>query len=522
MSAVRLPLQIGTTSLWSLARAAGALVPSLIVLAAGGLSLAGYGGGWVTYLLTGLVMLAYTSVHAIRAWRTRPSDAVLDQAGLRLEGGSQSGLQLAWTDIDPEQTRAETSREAHWTARGMLSLIFALWLLNKAEVHEADRVPVRRLQLVARDGRTWDLAEADRPAEAESVDALLGSIHAKLLPSSPRAAPTHHEVIECPRCGAPVPPADTEAVECRYCSSSTAMPAAVRERLSAHRAMATSRVRVTQLVDRLLRQPTARWTSAVLWAAAVACLVSWAGVLVGLWIRGPTRVGIFEVSWAMSAGLCATVAVFIVARAALANRRALHLLASGFGARPPRDPSEAYSCRRCAGPLPATESLVVQCVYCDADNLLGTDLRHEVEPTEAHQWNLEQVLRSRRKERLGWLLGSLGALALVALSGLMAMTAVEEARQFEAVRLECQGGSASACYSLAVDYERGNSVTENLDLAFEAYQRSCELGHGEACSEVGDWYYTGRGEVFEDEEQAEAYRIRACKLGFEEACQRRY
>ena len=49
----------------------------------------------------------------------------LDGSGLRLEGGTQSGLTLAWDQIDPEKTRTETTRESRFTVRWLLFALFA-------------------------------------------------------------------------------------------------------------------------------------------------------------------------------------------------------------------------------------------------------------------------------------------------------------------------------------------------------------------------------------------------------------
>lgn len=515
---VRLPLQIGTSSLWSLARSVGMFFPSLVVLTAAGLSLAGYGGGWVTLGIVGALMLVYSIVQASRAWRTRPSDAVLDESGLRLEGGAHAGLQIGWKEIDGAKTRAETTREARVTVRVVLSTILGALLADKASPHETDRVPVRRLHLVSKDGRSWDLAEAELAAEAESLDALLGSIRSKLRPPEKRARAASQEVIVCGSCGAPAPPVDSDHVACRYCGAGVGMPDAVRERLRAHRAMQASRAQVTRVVEKLLRQPRAGWASIVLVIAGVFCSMAWLAVVLGLLVLGPTSAGIFEVSWSLAGGLFATAAFFIMARAALANRRALHLLASSFGARPPRDDSGVHSCRRCSAPLPASESLVVQCAYCSADNLLGLDLRHEVEPTQAHRWDLEKVLQTRRTEQLVWVLACFGACLLVALSVIMAIVSVVTAQEFEAERQRCEGGDAQACYSLGVDYELGISGAQNQQRAFDAYQKSCELGHAEACAELSGWYLLGQGEVPEDQHKGVALLERACELDHAESC----
>ena len=67
MSAVRLPLQVGTTSLWAVARAAATLAPGLL------LGAVGTAEGELVMLGIGVVVAGYGIAQLPRAWRTRAS-----------------------------------------------------------------------------------------------------------------------------------------------------------------------------------------------------------------------------------------------------------------------------------------------------------------------------------------------------------------------------------------------------------------------------------------------------------------
>jgi hypothetical protein len=82
---------------------------------------------------------------------------------------------------------------------------------------------------------------------------------------------------------------------------------------------------------------------------------------------------------------------------------------------------DGYACRSCGAPL-ATRSdrLVVPCVYCGSDNVLGIDLRRDVAPAARQVATLEDALRARSRERaLAWVAWSLGLLGLAGAAGLL-------------------------------------------------------------------------------------------------------
>ena len=107
LSAIRLPLQIGTSALWSLARTS-MFCPGLVLVAVGlwvawelrdSGEAAGIGLG---ISVAGGALIAFAYFHYKHLLAERPSDVVLDMNGLRIEGGRRDGLA---DSIGPTSTR---------------------------------------------------------------------------------------------------------------------------------------------------------------------------------------------------------------------------------------------------------------------------------------------------------------------------------------------------------------------------------------------------------------------------------
>ncbi|MBW2528190.1 MAG: sel1 repeat family protein [Deltaproteobacteria bacterium] len=505
-----------------MARAAATLVPALVLLLGAVLALLEEVNGAAIFGgVLGAYFLVYAIAHILRAWRTRASDALLSHEGIRFEGGAQDGIALSWESIDAEGTQASTVEEARLTMRKIFGDLFFLiassMLANKLELAPEDKVPVRRLVLKSRDGRAWQLAEAEHPAEQRSLDALVGSVRAKLgaAAEEPRDAP--EQVLGCDHCGAPLTPTAAESATCRFCGSVTAMPGELRQRVHAHGAVEQSQKRSEPIIAKLLAQPGARRANVILLLAAVASSVVWVPVVFGLLLPGVTNAGVFEVGWTLVSGSLAVLSVFILARAGLARRRALRLLTSSFGARAPRSAQEGYGCRRCGAPLPDATGLVAKCAYCEADNLLGLDFRSEVEPTQEHELSLTEALEARKRERTTWLFASMGAFVIAGIGGVMAAATISMSLEHAEQVRRCEAGKADACLEVARDFSLGMSVAEDEDQAYEYEKRACKLGNGEACHDLSERFRWGWA-VAEDPDTALEYRQRSCKLGYEKAC----
>ena len=514
MASVRLPSQVGTSSLWSLARVAFALAPGVVFSVAGVT-----GEGRSLWLVPGLFLVVYALLQVRHAWRSRPSDALIDEHGVRFEGGRQHGAQFAFSDLDASGTTVETVREPRLTFELVLAFVVFRLLSSDRESMPDTRVPVRRLTLAPRDGRRLQLAEAEHPDEQRSLDALFGTLQAKIasLADAPPALHGPAHVLSCAGCGAPLSIPESEQVCCRHCGRWTPVPVELRERVQAKAHVKRAHGDIEANVRALLSQPGARFASFILLLALVFCGVGWLVVLGGLALTGLGDIGGFDVGWALFAGVAWSLFALLLARGAFAKRRALTLLASAFGARAPAAPGQPSACRCCGAGLAETQSLVSVCGYCGADNVLGIDLRPAVRPLREHALGLEALLTQRRREVRNALLGAAGSFVALGVAALMTVISVSVALEFAQVKRDCRANQARACRELGTDYSLGISGSEDDDKALEAWERGCELGDAEACYSAGralDWGI----DVPEDKERGAALIEKACKLGHAEAC----
>jgi hypothetical protein len=470
---IRLPLQIGTSALWSLARTSVAF-PGLVIVVLGlwlsweivrdgsggdngdgakiGLAIAAAGG----------VLVGFAYIHFRRLLAERPSDVLLDEKGLRVEGGIRDGLVLAWADIDRGRCRIATTEEERVTTwRLILNLpLIAVSLFggDDATVGLQQKVRVHRL-FVARDGEPNEMlvAEADVEVEHLSLATLLRTIRSSRwhprsapMPTPSPAAPAQtaqspkrggkrkrskHEdrtvertvdrtsdrpaAIVCATCGAVVAPSADESATCRSCSATVRIPDDVRRRVEAASALDSARRSGMTRIERLLAtQPSARFARANMWAAAIPIAVAWplAGALVlhnvHLGMITPGRIAALALL-----PLLLMMGAFLLARGRLTDRFALHAVIIGFGAREPPRPGEPYRCRSCGASLPeATTTPVVHCVYCDKSNVLGLDLTGEAAEASDEHRHLEDAFADREKERVRWRLAGVAALAMIVAS----------------------------------------------------------------------------------------------------------
>lgn len=521
-ASIRLPLQVGSTSSWALLRAALTLGPGAVLLAWGArLYRADETSGAMLALLPGAFLVLYAVQQGVRAWQARPSDALLTEQGVRFEGGRMGGVALAWAELDAEHTLAEDAKELRLSLTRVLEnaafLFFSTLLANSPELAPEQRLPVRRLRLRAKGGREWLAAVAEKVGEQRSLDALVGSLRAKLgvEPKVEVAAPVG--VLTCASCRAPLAPGEAATVTCPFCGQVTPVPAELQQRHHAQRALAQSRAATEQLVETLLEQPGATKASASLGLTALGLVVAWAVALGPLFVSGLDDVGGFEVGVALVAGLLASLAVVSFGKTALLNRGALRVLTSSFGARAPADPRGPPECRSCRAPLPFAERTVVGCAYCGADNILGVDLRAHVAPMKEHQLSLEQLFASRKRQRSRVVTTAVVTLLAGAAAAFMVLVSASVASEFAARKRACLGGDGKACTDLARSYSTGSIIAEDDVKAAEFDERACALDDGEGCFDLSRAYAWGSG-VARDEDRARTLRKKACELGFAEAC----
>ena len=423
---VRLPLQIGTTSLWSMTRAALLLVPGVLLLPFGlvggiGALYVGDGGevsvGIAAVLIGTPFMLIWIALLQLGGMlRARPSDAVLDAAGLRVEGGVHGGVQLPWAQLDPRRCSLRDVTDKQLTLGDMY----------KTE-QEATGTAMTHLVVERDEQAPLVLAEAEAPEERASLAALFASIQAGAWRGeAEEAGPVDADVVRCAGCGAAVVPGTDERVKCHRCGAAVAMPEDVRRRVQTAAEGRSARQQAAGLVTRLIDQPGAVRINLLFVLGGAAMLLAWPGSLgIGIWNYLRDDLDATRVLSLLVFPLALIPGLYALLRMQLVDRFALRLLTLDLGAREPARAGDPYGCHACGAPLVVGPGeVVVRCVYCAADNVLGLDLRARTGRERAAARSLDEALRWRSKERTHWRWRVVPALVLTALGVLLLWRAV--------------------------------------------------------------------------------------------------
>jgi hypothetical protein len=414
---VRLPLQVGTTATWAVARAAIALAPGLALLALGLWSLLRLDGGAELSLalaLAGGILVAYAGFYLRLAMRTRASDLLVFRDRLRVEGGRMHGTEITWAELAApwsHVSEGKSDRLVLWKVP-----LTAIAAVGGEGVDPRSKLPIWRLW-VKRAGKDFELAETDRADEAKSFRAAAATVGAitsgqREVQAAPQLATDH---AACSECAAPLLPDDAAQVECRYCHQTVELPEKFRERAASVKSMESSRARQKRMIEALIEQPGA--TRANLWLAAFAVLM-FAAWPVGWYAfaRHVLHDGLHGRDLAFFfLPIAGVLGGFLFARGRLADRRAMQLLTLGYGALAPAREGEPSRCRRCLGPLPEVElGGVATCRYCGADSIVGIDLRPVIDKARSEEQSFDRAIRTRRRERLKWAVLSLFSLGVLA------------------------------------------------------------------------------------------------------------
>ncbi len=304
---------------------------------------------WTVYpvaiAIAGWFFLMVGSAH--RAWIRRPSDLQLGNEGLRIVGGPLHGTRHDWTQLGDDAAVFERTGP-------------------DSALHIAGEV----------------VAESDTPEEdaslaalAHTVQRLAGQARGELRPAR---TDQPAEVIACPNCGAPVAPSRHLLTRCQRCDTKVPMPETGRRQAAATDAVDADRRTSERLLGRLLRQPSASSTTALLVFALPFAGLGFpiASVLVDELhqVRGTITWG--EGLALFSGALGATYGLVGLLQSHVAGRRALRLVTTTFAATPPRREAEPWSCVPCGAPLPWHDDAwaVVGCAYCGADSIVGLDV----------------------------------------------------------------------------------------------------------------------------------------------------
>ena len=81
----------------------------------------------------------------------------------------------------------------------------------------------------------------------------------------------------------------------------------------------------------------------------------------------------------------------------------------------------------------------------------------------------------------------------------------------------CQGGTAKACYHMAIAYEKGQGVAQSPSSAAQAAQKGCDGDDMASCTKLGFYYIEGIG-VRADFSKAHQYFQNACSKDYGPGC----
>ncbi len=324
----------------------------------------------------------------IEGWKRRASDLLLGPAGCEIRGGPLHGVQHRWDELAPEFCHLQ--RRPPGTTD---PLDGAVTLIIQGEV----------------------AAMSDDPAEDRSLESIVHTLHGVAERRPAPMEPRRLQVVGCGRCGAPVPPRESAA--CPYCGSAVALPAPVLLQLRAQTSHDRERAAAERLLRRVLRQPRAFSTNALLVLLLPPLLLSWpvAGAVFDEFYQSRHILRPYHGVALAVAALCGNLALQFLLRARVAARAAVRIIATHFAALPPAEPGASPGCRVCAAPLdPVPGRLLLLCVYCGAENVTGLNLIPVAAGEAAQAGALREALTERLRVRRRWRWRSLAALLLLA------------------------------------------------------------------------------------------------------------
>lgn len=323
-------------------------------------------------------------------WVARPCDLELDAEGFRVVGGYHAGVRLSWTELDAEA----------------------------CGVRDGVAVPSQVLFAATRDGKKLPVAEGDEYASFAAVlDAWRAS--AGLAPldreQEPKRAkkrrsksaeaaspkPVSVKLVRCERCGAAACPRDAAETPCLYCSQPVSMPEDLRRRLREAASHAVLKSKSLAVLERLLAQPRAPLTLALLGGLGIAMLGSW--LLAGLvFVRSLLRgeVDVLLVLGCLAAPLLFTLMLSTLASVVAVRRVAVRALAVEFAAIAPAEAGKPCGCRVCGAPLPELEQPVRRCAYCSSFNVVSSARPRAPSHVRDQLRSLEETLSAQSAELL--------------------------------------------------------------------------------------------------------------------------
>lgn len=492
---LRVPLQVGTSSLSSLVFTAAYFAPGSILLGVplsviiwAGITDGGDAIGYI--LMPGLIVCGLAWKYLLRSFRQRPSDLVFDPTGFTIEGGPLDRTHVGWEQI----TRVVMERPP------------------KKKEREEDDSDLSQLCVYTGETRL-QLAASDRPSEQQSLQELARTLEAGRTKYEEPGQERPLALLLCPHCGAAVSPVDAAQVTCAHCQREVPVPEAVRTQLRDAAAVAG---RPDVAVGKLLDQPGAQFLTTLLGASALFMLSAW-----------PVAMGLATLSYldhALSVQSVGFLLLFVVAsvvgffgliRGRLVDRRALRLVALDFGAIAPAAPGEPSLCRRCRAALaPQGESIVARCAYCQSENILGIDLRRDATVARKESRSLADALLQRTKERRRWRGVSFVGLAFLGLAVFSLRHGMGHNEKTWPLEQRCATHDLQACDELAelINDDKSEDVKYQPERAAKLDLVGCEANFGRACLRLSVWFRDRYSKHY-DVERSRALEKKARELG---------
>lgn len=400
----RFPLQTGEGAVRALWWSAVLWLPGFVLFVV--LWFASFSAEWLFTLLIlpGLLVMGFAQRNLRRARRMQPSDLELEPDRLRIRGGPHDGFDIPFSKLERVFVRRATT---------VLPQFFDLLPRGDDERDEANDLHVLFLQKKTLELKAIAMTRA--PGELASFEELAATLQGMVQPKpETEGAPLPQQVLRCPSCRGPVAPSADAEVSCAWCSQQLSMPVSLQEKV---RAAAVVASHSHEAVKAVLEQPSARSLDRTFRNVTRALMAAWGVGGVSILVSELNgRSLLSSVGFSSVFVFGAVTGGFSIFRYLLVDRQALRVLTLQLAALGSEKDGTPRSCRQCRGPLvAAADQLVVSCVYCDAPNVMGVDLRGRAAVVGEEARSLEQVLEQRTSRRKAWrAVAMLGAVLIVA------------------------------------------------------------------------------------------------------------
>jgi len=607
---IRLPLNVGVSALWNLSRAALAFLPGCYIIASLYLAMLGFRAGnpfWYAAYAYGGLFAAMAGWQAVKqVFVEWPSDAIMTESGLIIERDPlpflfrflnrsyQPRLHFGWHELQEWKLSLETRKQERYSLWRLLFSGITVPLSLLLAIFGGDKILDRilgasfksrsyaetTLYLVGNEhknaqGQKIMLARGENELDTESVHALYDTLKNRALSYTTEGqvqteerlkriflhADTTIERLICPHCGSANPPDEAQQTTCLYCKELIPVPAELRAKIKAIREATEHDSKSEALLNKLLRQGKSYWASLRLKIGGLSLLLSVPLLFLGYeWFDKRSMANIilmliFALFFATTYCL-----FFFITRTTLVNRRALRLITLGFAAIPPADDKSPHLCRGCGAALrPRAGSMVVKCVYCSTQNILGLDFRPELQSSTEQERTLTDAFAGRRRERIRWTLLSLLCLPMLLISLVMGYYIWWWANSPIGEVAACVNENPDYCIKLADRFKSGDGVVKDIKNSVEyrfqgmrilekrcspkdpvactnagyqyftythlksdaesLYERGCRYNEPRSCNNLGIMYQFGQN-VKQDIQTATSYFKRACDYGLSEGCDR--